>query len=398
MLFPALARARFMRVETERVPIDRVLTNLLQRLSTNQNDVKLLYQLARVHSMAFATNSGVVEMNQRDDSPWFGYPGTDRGVPSEVVRGSAEEQGIARRHLTNAIHYYERAVALLNQGSPGNAWLALPVRLGSAWTLDQAGRRQEAIAAYRDALQHAWRKEVDPDMPLKTGRDWTWDQARSGRDRPAAGRRGYVGPGASYSDEIIGYLVRMLDPQKDAKEIAQLEADRKLVRSMPRAITPIVIPLGAETSLTQLVDPHAAVPFDLDGSGELRRWGWVRADAAWLVFDGAGAGHITSGLQLFGNVTFWIMWRDGYEALSSLDDNADGVISGHELRGLALWRDANSNGVSESGEVKPVVECGVVALDCRSEAHATGISFNPRGVTLRDGRVRPTYDWIAPGQ
>jgi tetratricopeptide (TPR) repeat protein len=399
MLFPALAAAMFMRVETDRVPIDRVLTNLEQRLTTNQNDVKLLYQLARVHSMAYATNTGSIEMNRRDDTPWFGYPGQDRSVPVQVVPGSTLEQQAARRHLTNAISYYERALVLLRAtNATGNAWLALPIRLGFAWTLDQAGRRQEAIAAYRDALQHAWRKEVEPDIPLKERAQWSWDQLRAGRNPlTSPPRGGYVGPGISYSEEIIGYLLRLLDPQKDAKEIAQLEADRKLVRSRPRVVTPILVPLSEKASLEQLVNPNGGVMFDLDGTGEARRWGWINTNAAWLVFDHDGRGMITSGLQLFGNVTFWIMWRDGYEALSSLDDNADGELAGAELRGLALWHDRNSNGVSDPGEVKSVAQHDITSITCQSETHSSRIPFNARGVIFANGTARPTYDWLAPG-
>jgi hypothetical protein len=399
LVIPLTARARFMRVETEQVPIDRVLANLEQRLSTNRNDVKLLYQLARVHSMAYAAGTPTVEISRRDNSPWFGYPDSDRGVPGEVVpRSTPEQHAAARSHLTNAIAAYERALELITQGTNAVApqWLVLPIRLGLAWTLDQSGRRREATQAYRDALQHAWRKEVDPEMSLTERLQWTWDESRAMRNSPtSSSRRGSIGPGPSYSVEIIGYLIRLLDPQKDTKEIAQLEADRKIARSMPRAITPILVPLGEGAPLEQLVNPNAGVEFDLDGTGELRRWGWINTNAAWLVFDHDGSGKIRSGLQLFGNVTFWIFWCDGYEALSSLDDNGDGELTGTELRGLALWHDRNSNGVSEPGEVRGVTDWDIVAIGCRSEVHTSGIPFNASGVTYRDGNVRATYDWIA---
>jgi hypothetical protein len=114
-----------------------------------------------------------------------------------------------------------------------------------------------------------------------------------------------------------------------------------------------------------------------------------------LVYDPSGRGQITSGLQMFGTVTFWIFWRDGYEALSALDDNGDGILSGAELRGLALWQDVNKNGVSEPGEVVPVAEFGIASLSCARQTHASGIPWNPAGVTFRDGSSRPTFDWMA---
>jgi hypothetical protein len=146
--------------------------------------------------------------------------------------------------------------------------------------------------------------------------------------------------------------------------------------------------------LAELVDTNAEVAFDLDGSGS-RKWAWITPKAAWLVYDPDSCGQITSGLQMFGNVTFWIFWHDGYEALSALDDNGDGVLSGRELKGLALWNDADGNGVSDPGEVLPVQAFGITRLSCTSHIHGSGIPWNPAGVTFGDGSSRPTYDWIA---
>ena len=128
---------------------------------------------------------------------------------------------------------------------------------------------------------------------------------------------------------------------------------------------------------------------------------WITPQAGWLVFDHDGQGQVTSGLQLFGNVTFWLFWPDGYAALSALDDDGNGQLDQDELEGLAIWRDANGNGVSDPGEVRPVSAWGVRALSCASQTHSTGIRFNPAGAEFSDGTTRPTYDWIAesvPGQ
>ena len=99
---------------------------------------------------------------------------------------------------------------------------------------------------------------------------------------------------------------------------------------------------------------------------------------------------------MFGSVTFWIFWQDGYEALSSLDDDGDGVLRGAELRGLALWQDRNGDGVSAPGEVCPVEAFGITAISCSTESNSGGMVWNPHGMTFDDGTSRPTYDWIAP--
>jgi hypothetical protein len=202
-----------------------------------------------------------------------------------------------------------------------------------------------------------------------------------------------------YSEEIIGYLLKLLDPVKDGAEIARLNQARQLLVTMPRAITPILVPLSpAVTDLDELVNPDAQVAFDLDGTGTGKRWGWITPRAAWLVYDPQRTGKITSGLQLFGNVTFWVFWRDGYQALRALDDNGDGLLSGAELRGLALWTDRNGNGISDPGEVIPVQEIGITSISCDSQINADGIPWSPSGVLFQDGTTHPTYDWIVPAQ
>jgi hypothetical protein len=164
---------------------------------------------------------------------------------------------------------------------------------------------------------------------------------------------------------------------------------------MRRWITPIVIPLGERVRATELVNHHARVRFDADGTGFKKPWTWITPDAGWLVHAPEKSRPITSGLQMFGSVTFWLFWENGYHALRSLDDNGDGALEGKELEGLALWRDANSNGLSEQDEVKPLGEWGIVALSWRHEKSATNpayVATSPKGVTFEDGRTRPTYD------
>src|SRR5438552_9313035 len=101
---------------------------------------------------------------------------------------------------------------------------------------------------------------------------------------------------------------------------------------------------------------------------------------------------------MFGNVAFWIFWPDGYTALSSLDDNGDDVLSGPELRGLAVWNDRNSDGISDSGEVIPVEDLGIASISCRSQIDGRGMHCNPAGVVFTNGLSRATYDWIVPGR
>ena len=386
--------------ETESVPIARVFTNLERRLARNTNDFEVNYYLARLHSMAYATNLVSVEVRTNDSLPTFYSPGSDAGVPQSVQPFlNPETQRAALGHLTNAIALYERAILLLKRSTniSERTWMILPVEMGLAWSLDQSGRTNDAIAMYHNAMRVAWKQEVTGDFDLKQWVNGAWDDVRAGRN-PLHLRRGFIGPGVCYSEEIIGYLLKLLDPKKDAAEIARLKNDKKVLGSMGRAVTPIIVPLEEEAKFEDLVDENSRVAFDLDGSGRKRQWAWITPKAGWLVFDPNGTGRIDSALQMFGNVTFWIFWPDGYQALSALDDNGDGKLSGSELRGLAVWNDRNGDGLSEPGEVIPVDALGIVSISCNNQVHSAGIRWNPQGLIFTNGLSRATYDWIVPSR
>ncbi|MBI3831638.1 MAG: hypothetical protein HY291_19110 [Planctomycetes bacterium] len=183
---------------------------------------------------------------------------------------------------------------------------------------------------------------------------------------------------------------------KKAEEIA--EHLKNLKGLPPGKITPIVFSLhaGVDACMADLLDDAKTVRFDLDGDErpELRRW--VKPETCILVWDPEGRGKITSGRQLFGSVTWWIFWNDGYHALDALDDNRDGRLSGEELRGLAVWRDANSNGVSDPGEVAPLSTLEIESLSVRATGLDGASPICRDGLRMKDGSTLPTFDWIAP--
>ena len=88
-----------------------------------------------------------------------------------------------------------------------------------------------------------------------------------------------------------------------------------------------------------------------------------------------------------------MFWRDGYEAMSALDDNHDGWLTGRELTGLGVWRDANGNGKSDPGEVVPVGRMGIVRLAVHPQGKREGAFLHENGVVLKSGKSLPTYDW-----
>jgi hypothetical protein len=365
LLLASPALAMYIQQEIGKVPVDRLVKNLEELVKKDPKDVKTLNNLARANAMAYAlkTETAEVRKGKEEDGVWFGYE--PKYVPFSKVEKTddADMQKAAKAHLDAAIDRYKQAVAL----APDD----LGIRLGSAWTVEQSGDKDAAIKEYRSLLEEAWKKE----------KDWT--------ALPLGGR--------TITGEAAGYFTPLLDPDKDKDEIAMWNERAAKLNKLPRPITPIAVPLRDGLGARDIEDGDAAVAFDADGSGLKRKWTWITKDAGWLVYDPRGKGEIGSGLQLFGNVTFWLFWDTGYDALAALDDNGDGVLTGDELRGLAIWHDANGDGVCDPGEVRPLSDYGITAVSCRFERdpnHPDRIAFSPRGVTFRDGTTRPTFDLV----
>jgi len=395
----------FIGVETENVPVERVLRNLQVRLEADPSNAELHYQVARLHALASVRppqsllpvykasrpERADAYIKSREGFPYYGG-GDGSGVPDEVKRRPHDAA-----HLAKAIEHYETAMALMraNPSASSVRSILLRTQLGHAWCLARAGRRDEAIASYRLVLEVAWTKEI---LIPRGNSDLSWIAQWVKREKSPPGSPGVsINSDASvcFSEESIRSLLLLLHPEKDRVEIAELSSRLGKLGGMSRSITPILVPL-VDAPLEELIAPGAQVAFDLDGSGLPRRWGWITPKAAWLVHDPRGSGKITSGLQLFGSVTFWIFWRDGYQALESLDDSGDGLLTGAELAGLGLWQDANGDGVSDPGEVRTLAEHGIVGLSCRGELVRPDLIRSDRGARLSDGSTRPTFDWHVP--
>jgi tetratricopeptide (TPR) repeat protein len=361
--FASSLQARYIGPDLEITPVDRLVKNLEAQVKAKPKDIRLRFNLARVHGMAFASKAGETSIwrGREDQGAWFGYE--PKHVPFRLAKtDDPAKSKAAKAQLKLAIQRYKEVLKLDSKHLSAN--------LGYGWCLQQAGKEEKAITQYRKTIEIGWAKEKEKHS---------------------------VGPGwHSVVAEATGYLTPFLDPEKDKKELATLKQRIEHMKSIGRAITPIAVPLSDDLDVADLADLNARVPFDADGSGERGNWSWITRDAAWLVFDQKGDGQVTSGLQLFGSVTFWLFWNNGYEALATLDDNADDRLDGEELRHLALWRDSNGNGISEPGELTSLGKAGITSLSCRRQSHDSPHckAFSPKGMTLRNGATRPTYDLI----
>ena len=346
------------------VPVDRVVTNLERLIAAARKDPELHLNLARAHVMAYALKSGTIKVTRGAEAQgpaieWM----RENEQPSVTATTDRARLRDAEVHLRKALVRYEETIAL----APSNGL----ARLGYAWALQQSGAKERAIEAYRETIKVSWPQDRSRQVTLMG-----WQ---------------------SVTDEAARYLIPLLDRVKDKIEIANLRGYVDQLAKLQRAITPVAIPLRDDLRATEVVDPSARVLFDLDGTGLRKPWTWITPDAAWLVMDRHGRKNIRSGLQLFGNVTFWLFWENGYHAMRALDDDGDGRLRGAELVGLALWRDRNRNGVSEADEVRPLASWRIVELSCDyryDPLHPDEIAFSPEGVRFADGHTRPTFDLV----
>jgi len=154
----------------------------------------------------------------------------------------------------------------------------------------------------------------------------------------------------------------------------------------PRA--PIILDLDGD-GLETIGLASSNVYFDFDADGVLTKTGWAGKDDALLVWDRNANGNIDTGAELFGDFTVLpngTLAPNGFAALAALDINGDGILDASDpaFAELKLWRDADQNGVTGSGELISLLDAGIVSLDL---AHTLKNQSLANGNTLsREGR------------
>ena len=130
--------------------------------------------------------------------------------------------------------------------------------------------------------------------------------------------------------------------------------------------SPLVLDLNGDGVTT--LSKSAGVHFDLDGNGFAETTGWVAPTDGLLVWDRNGNGVIDNGTELFGNNTVLASGAkaaNGFAALADLDTNHDGVVNSLDANfsNLMVWKDANSNGVTDAGELLTLAQAGVQSIN-----------------------------------
>lgn len=159
------------------------------------------------------------------------------------------------------------------------------------------------------------------------------------------------------------FLKWMIDHNYDTKLSASINDLYTSAKnwSPPRA-DPLVLDLDRDGIETIGIGSAANVLFDHDGDGVKTATGWVKADDGMLVLDRNGNGTIDNGGELFGDQTLvgGVKAANGFAALSAEDTNKNGKFDAGDANftKVRIWQDKNSDGVSQTDELRTLSELG----------------------------------------
>lgn len=424
-------------------PVERLVANVTAYLAKKPKDAAALYLLGRINALAYSSKTarlrafGFTEQKEGDlphlDLNYSGLEENDpklRAPPAEI-----------KKFLVDSIRYYRAAINIAPNMALYHLSLASIIEMAGAdivdapvepelemqhpmteedrqkkfdeilkedyfshYSFERYGAsavpllrklmadpkiKKEIASVARELLESIWREEAIQHY-------WLAYMLAIRIDIP---ERENYSIGSPISQEAAEHYLKLIRTREvsdvESRRIPQIEADLKTLKKRGIAMTPIIFSETENRTLRELLSPRR-VSFDMDGDGLLDDCAWVKAETSILVWDPKNTSVVTSGRQLFGSVTWWIFWSDGYQALAALDDNGDGELSGAELHGLAVWRDANGNGISDAGEVTPIEETQIAGLSVFSTETASpnAAPANPAGLRMKDGRRLPSYDWV----
>lgn len=154
---------------------------------------------------------------------------------------------------------------------------------------------------------------------------------------------------------------------------------------------PLTLDLDGDGLETVGINTAHPILFDHDADGVKTATGWIKPDDGFLVLDRNGNGTIDSGEELFGDSTPLLdndgniigKAEDGFAALAQEDTNNDGLVDVNDAHfaNLRIWRDLNSDGISQADELLTMDQAGIAAIKVDKTEHT---QLLPNGNQLAD--------------
>ena len=354
-------------------PLPRVKANIESQLAKTPNDAHLNYVLGRVYyTQLCSKDPGTVKMYSEVPPYRFSaeYP---HAWDFAQLKLAVDESTISTannsfKYLNNAIKLdknvglYHLTLACVYEASANIASNLNPKATKKSWLA-------EALKEYKSAF----RLTVSSDLKEPYGQ------------RPLTYER-------FISDEAANGILRLDSKSKEASAAKKHLATLQSKSGGP--ITPIIFSMNRQLGLGDLLDTSKSVQFDLDGTGTPQQVNWVKPETMFLVWLPNTKVKISSGRQLFGNATFWLLFENGFDAMSVLDDNGDNWLKGKELQNLAVWQDLNQDGTSSPNEIKSIASLGIVGFATEWKKRLGESYANEGGILLQDGQTLPLFDWV----
>ena len=349
-------------------PSQRILQNLKAKLAKNPESGEVHYMLGRTYYALFcAKDPRALRFYGTEKDPRFPNAHTSVWEFSDIP-GKTDKASLT--NIRSAIAHLMKANAL-GGGEPGLYALTLACAYEASRKI--AGKVEDGATE----TEFVRRALIMYEKSYKASKDA--DYARGHPQQPMTWENWI-------SVEAAEALLR-LNPNHPLK--ADISAYKDALSKLPPGpITPLIFSLSGDKSLGELLDPSCFVRFDLDGTGSKQRYSWVKPDTAFLVWQPDPRVPIRSGRSLFGSATFWLMPKDAYAAMALLDDDSNGWLEGRELAGLAIWRDANQNGVAEPSEVVSLSKTPVVGLRTSFDGIIGESMVSARGLRLAERHSR----------
>lgn len=127
--------------------------------------------------------------------------------------------------------------------------------------------------------------------------------------------------------------------------------------------------------------------FDIDNDGWAEAMPWLRSSDGFLVHDVDNSGAIENGSEMFGDAA-----TNGFIELKTFDLNNDNVINQFDAvwSDLQVWRDFNSDGISQSDELFTLGDFGITEI-----LIPAGTSPGGSTMTTTSGTMS-IYNWTPP--
>ncbi|WP_227340083.1 beta strand repeat-containing protein [Sphingopyxis sp. P8] len=192
-------------------------------------------------------------------------------------------------------------------------------------------------------------------------------------------------PDQTYVFDVVG-----TDGDADTSNVLQIS-----VFIDEPSVPPIVLDLDGDG--VEFLSASAGVSVDYFGDGTPVPTAWVGPDDGLLAFDANGNGRVDNGSEI-------VFGGNGLTDLQGLaakyDSNGDGLLTSADAgwAGFGVWRDANSNGVSDDGEFQSLDDAGIVSINLQSDGQPYSAAdgdvhvFGETSYQLADGTVRTAAD------